>query len=118
MKRGQRLVVQAINGQGQGISLPLPLNDFGKAYDGPPSVKGHSPPANFVLRGGGRREKDGELMVTILAGLATFERRAFWPVPAPTGPPATRYWRKPGRSSRGPTTSICRLAAMGSVDAR
>ena len=37
MKRGQRLVVQAINGQGQGISLPLPLNDFGKAYDGPPS---------------------------------------------------------------------------------
>jgi len=37
MKRSERLVVQAINGQGQGISLPLPLNDFGNAYDGPPS---------------------------------------------------------------------------------
>jgi len=37
MKRGQRLVVQAINGQGQATSLALPLNDFGKAYDGPPS---------------------------------------------------------------------------------
>jgi len=37
MKRSDRLVVQAINGQGQGISLPLPLNDFATAYDGPPS---------------------------------------------------------------------------------
>jgi invasion protein IalB len=37
MKKGQGLLVQGINGQGQAISLPLPLNDFGKAYDGPPT---------------------------------------------------------------------------------
>lgn len=35
MKKGQNLVVQAINMQGTPISLPLPLSDFAKAYDGP-----------------------------------------------------------------------------------
>src|ERR1051325_7912754 len=35
MKKGQNLVVQAINMQGTAISLPLPLADFAKAYDGP-----------------------------------------------------------------------------------
>jgi invasion protein IalB len=37
MKQGQGLVVQAINSTGQPISLVLPLGDFGKAYDGPPT---------------------------------------------------------------------------------
>jgi invasion protein IalB len=37
LKKGQGLVVQGINSQGQPISLVLPLNDFGKAYDGPPT---------------------------------------------------------------------------------
>jgi hypothetical protein len=37
LKKGQSLVVQAINSQGQGVSLTLPLPDFGKAYDGPPT---------------------------------------------------------------------------------
>jgi invasion protein IalB len=37
MKKGQNLVVQAINMQGTPISLPLPLGDFAKAYDGPPT---------------------------------------------------------------------------------
>jgi len=37
MKTGQGLVVQAINSTGQPISLVLPLGDFGKAYDGPPT---------------------------------------------------------------------------------
>jgi invasion protein IalB len=37
MKAGQGLVVQAINSTGQPISLVLPLTDFGKAYDGPPT---------------------------------------------------------------------------------
>ncbi len=37
MKKGQGLVVQAINSTGQPISLVLPLTDFGKAYDGPPT---------------------------------------------------------------------------------
>ncbi|HML08832.1 MAG TPA: invasion associated locus B family protein [Xanthobacteraceae bacterium] len=37
MKKGQGLVVQGINSTGQPISLPLPLADFAKAYDGPPT---------------------------------------------------------------------------------
>ena len=37
MKKGQNIYVQAINMQGTPISLPLPLNDFAKAYDGPPT---------------------------------------------------------------------------------
>ena len=35
MKKGQNIVIQAINMQGTPVSLPLPLNDFAKAYDGP-----------------------------------------------------------------------------------
>ena len=37
MKKGQQLVIQAINATGQPISLAMPLNDFAKAYDGPPT---------------------------------------------------------------------------------
>jgi invasion protein IalB len=37
MKKGQTLLVQAINQNQQPISLPLPLGDFAKAYDGPPT---------------------------------------------------------------------------------
>ncbi len=37
MKKGQVITLQAINMQGTPISLPLPLNDFAKAYDGPPT---------------------------------------------------------------------------------
>ena len=37
LKTGKMLTVQAINMQGTPISLPLPLNDFAKAYDGPPT---------------------------------------------------------------------------------
>jgi invasion protein IalB len=35
MKKGKQLTVQAINMQATPISLPLPLSDFAKAYDGP-----------------------------------------------------------------------------------
>jgi len=35
MKKGKGLAVQGINGAGQPISLVLPLDNFGKAYDGP-----------------------------------------------------------------------------------
>jgi invasion protein IalB len=35
LKKGQMITIQAINMQGTPISLPLPLNDFAKAYDGP-----------------------------------------------------------------------------------
>jgi invasion protein IalB len=35
MKKGHTLTVQAINMQGTPISLPLPLDDFAKAYAGP-----------------------------------------------------------------------------------
>jgi invasion protein IalB len=37
LKQGKSLVVQGINSQGQAVSLPLPLPDFAKAYDGPPT---------------------------------------------------------------------------------
>jgi invasion protein IalB len=37
MKKGQGLVVQAINATGQPISIVMPLNDFAKAYEGPPT---------------------------------------------------------------------------------
>ncbi|HEX5509587.1 MAG TPA: invasion associated locus B family protein [Pseudolabrys sp.] len=37
MKKGHTLTVQAINMRGAAISLPLPLTDFAKAYDGPPT---------------------------------------------------------------------------------
>ena len=36
LKKGQVLVVQAINADNRAIALPLPLSDFGKAFDGPP----------------------------------------------------------------------------------
>ena len=37
MKKGKQLTIQAINMNGSAISLPLPLADFAKAYDGPPT---------------------------------------------------------------------------------
>jgi invasion protein IalB len=41
MKKGKNLVVQAINSNGQPLTLPLPLEEtggsFAKAYDGPPT---------------------------------------------------------------------------------
>ncbi len=37
LKKGQGLVIQGINGAGQPISLVVPLGDFSKAYDGPPT---------------------------------------------------------------------------------
>jgi Invasion associated locus B (IalB) protein len=37
LKKGQSLIIQAINANGQPLTLALPLTDFGKAYDGPPT---------------------------------------------------------------------------------
>jgi invasion protein IalB len=37
MKKGQNLVVQAINANGAPLTLPLPLAEFAKAFDGPPT---------------------------------------------------------------------------------
>jgi invasion protein IalB len=37
MKKAQGLVIQAINASGQPISVVMPLGDFAKAYDGPPT---------------------------------------------------------------------------------
>jgi invasion protein IalB len=37
LKKGQGLVLQAINASGQPISVVMPLGDFAKAYDGPPT---------------------------------------------------------------------------------
>jgi invasion protein IalB len=37
LKKGQTLAIQAINASGRPISLPMPLADFAKAVDGPPT---------------------------------------------------------------------------------
>jgi invasion protein IalB len=37
MKKGQNLIVQAIQANSAPLTLPLPLADFAKAYDGPPT---------------------------------------------------------------------------------
>jgi invasion protein IalB len=37
LKKGQGLVIQGINGAGQPMRVVIPLADFAKAYDGPPS---------------------------------------------------------------------------------
>jgi invasion protein IalB len=37
LKKGQNLIVQAINSNGAPLTLPLPLGEFAKAYDGPPT---------------------------------------------------------------------------------
>jgi invasion protein IalB len=37
LKKGQGLVIQGINGSNQPISLVVPLADFAKAYEGPPT---------------------------------------------------------------------------------
>jgi len=37
MKKGQGLVLQGINATGQPISMVMPLGDFAKAYEGPPT---------------------------------------------------------------------------------
>jgi invasion protein IalB len=37
LKKGQNLIVQAINSNGAPLTLPLPLPEFAKAYDGPPT---------------------------------------------------------------------------------
>ena len=36
MKKGTGLVLQAMGGNGQGMSIVIPLADFGKIHDGPP----------------------------------------------------------------------------------
>ena len=36
MKKGSGLILQAINGGGQPVSITLPLADFAKAHDGAP----------------------------------------------------------------------------------
>jgi hypothetical protein len=37
LKKGQAMALQAINATGQPISVVMPLGDFAKAYEGPPT---------------------------------------------------------------------------------
>jgi len=37
LKKGDNLIIQAINSNGAPLTLALPLKDFAKAYDGPPT---------------------------------------------------------------------------------
>ena len=75
MKKGQNLVVQAINSNGAPLTLPLPLaGEFAKAYDGPPTdpkvfeenqkklqeeLQKRAEEAAQEARGSGRRRQSG-----------------------------------------------------------
>jgi invasion protein IalB len=37
LKKGQGLIIQAVSAAGEPVTLSLPLTDFAKAYDGPPT---------------------------------------------------------------------------------
>jgi hypothetical protein len=37
LKKGQGLAIQGINGAGTAVTLTVPLGDFAKAYEGPPT---------------------------------------------------------------------------------
>jgi invasion protein IalB len=39
LRAGKYLVIKAVNGEGQLVSFVLPLFDFSKAYDGPPTYR-------------------------------------------------------------------------------
>ena len=75
MKKGKNLIVQAINMQGTPISLPLPLNDFAKAYDGPPTD-----PKAFEEQ---QRKLQEELQKKAEDARKKLEQQAAPPAPAP-----------------------------------
>jgi invasion protein IalB len=80
MKKGQMITVQAINMQGTPISLPLPLVDFQKAYDGPATD-----PKAFEEQ---QRKLQEELQKK--AEEARKKLEASQPAPAAAAPPAAK----------------------------
>ena len=86
LKKGQGLVVQGINGAGQPISLVVPLGDFAKAYDGPPTdPKEFEDPAEEAS-GGAREARRG----------SAAEARAATGAGHPVTSPLRKWQRKRG----------------------
>jgi invasion protein IalB len=79
MKKGKNLIVQAINMQGTPISLPLPLADFAKAYDGPATD-----PKVFEDQ---QRKLQEELQKKAEDARKKLEQQAAPPAPAPAPAP-------------------------------
>jgi len=73
------LIVQAINMQGTPISLPLPLADFAKAYDGPATD-----PKVFEDQ---QRKLQEELQKKAEDARKKLEQQAAPPAPAPAPAP-------------------------------
>ena len=82
MKKGKNLIVQAINMQGTPISLPLPLADFAKAYDGPATD-----PKVFEDQ---QRKLQEELQKKAEDARKKLEQQAAPPAPAPAPAPAPK----------------------------
>lgn len=82
MKKGKNLIVQAINMQGTPISLPLPLADFAKAYDGPATD-----PKVFEDQ---QRKLQEELQKKAEDARKKLEQQAAPPAPAPVPAPAPK----------------------------
>ena len=82
LKTGQQITVQAINMQGTPISLPLPLADFAKAYDGPATD-----PKVFEDQ---QRKLQEELQKKAEDARKKLEQQAAPPAPAPAPAPAPK----------------------------
>ena len=79
LKKGQGLVIQGINGAGQPISLVVPLQDFAKAYDGPPTD-----PKKFEEQ---QKQLQDELQKRAEEARKKLEGQQQQPPAAPTAPP-------------------------------
>lgn len=82
LKTGQQITVQAINMQGTPISLPLPLADFAKAYDGPATD-----PKAFEEQ---QRKLQEELQKKAEEARKKLEASQPPAAPAPAAPPAAK----------------------------
>jgi invasion protein IalB len=83
LKTGQQITIQAINMQGTPISLPLPLVDFAKAYDGPATD-----PKAFEEQ---QRKLQEELQKKADEARKKLEgAQSSAPAPAPAAPPAAK----------------------------
>jgi invasion protein IalB len=98
LKKGQGLVVQGINSTGQPISLTLPLADFAKAYDGPPTDPKDS------------RRNSASCRMSC-SGVRTRRARSSKPRRAPQ-PHRQRRRRRPARPSRSQPQSLRSFEAI------
>jgi invasion protein IalB len=85
LKTGQQIIIQAINMQGTPISLPLPLAEFAKAYDGPATD-----PKAFEEQQRKLQEELQKKAEEARKKLEASQPSAAAPAPAPAAPPAAK----------------------------